>query len=472
MKFEKIEKIMILGLYGALITVFLSIVCVKLTDEILMEKLGVDNSFVKMMYWYNDGDNTIESLKRGFKAKYIDWGKIYPFEMSAAKQPSKKVKSIKLTQQITNKAKQITQKIKEEKGRINTRATNNLIGYYKISEIRKAYEEILGWHITFYKNIGYNNRSAGVVKLSDDYLVWERKSALSGKLIDSFADNTARLHDYCNKLGVNLIYVQAPYKTCKYDTDIRIKNFDSTNKNMDNLLGALKKRKIPYIDLREYIHKQNLNHHELFFKTDHHWKPETALWAADIIVEELSKRYNFQIKDDLLDRDNFRYERYENLFLGSQGRVVTLAQTELENVALIYPKYATRFNFIVPNIDINKIGDFSIIYDNRILERRIKNINYYNMLLTLYGMYCYGDKPLHIIKNLQDNQHNNKKILIIHDSFAISCAPFIALEAKEIDMLDGRHFNGSVKSYIKTNKPDIVILMYTGDMIGLLSKKY
>jgi len=57
---------------------------------------------------------------------------------------------------------------------------------------------------------------------------------------------------------------------------------------------------------------------------------------------------------------------------------------------------------------------------------------------------------------------SDKKVLMIRDSFCDTMAPFLALGVRNIMLLDIRHFTGSVKAYIAENKPDVVIVMYTG----------
>ena len=54
---------------------------------------------------------------------------------------------------------------------------------------------------------------------------------------------------------------------------------------------------------------------------------------------------------------------------------------------------------------------------------------------------------------------------MIRDSFGDVVIPFLALENEYTSVIDLRKFNGSIKTYIEEYNPDIVIIMYNGDMI-------
>jgi hypothetical protein len=139
--------------------------------------------------------------------------------------------------------------------------------------------------------------------------------------------------------------------------------------------------------------------------------------------------------------------------LGSSGRKVTLAQTQPDNISLIYPKFNTNITLKALYGNIEKEGDFDIIYD----YKHINKIDYYN--LNPFVAYQFGLNPVVVIKNnlLQDG----KKVLFIRDSFTGVVAPFFSLGLENTEELDLRLFTGSVQTYIEQTKPDMVIVMYT-----------
>ena len=50
--------------------------------------------------------------------------------------------------------------------------------------------------------------------------------------------------------------------------------------------------------------------------------------------------------------------------------------------------------------------------------------------------------------------------MLIRDSFSEVIIPFLNLSYSEVRALDLRKFNGSVKKYIESYKPDIVVVEY------------
>jgi hypothetical protein len=203
--------------------------------------------------------------------------------------------------------------------------------------------------------------------------------------------------------------------------------------------------------LRENIHKENLDHHSLFYKTDHHWKAETGLWAAGIIAQHLNENNGFTINLDTFHPEQYQYNIYKDWFLGSLGKKVTLVRTPPEDFTLIYPKFDTDISLKIPEIYIDARGNFDVF----IWPDMIKIKDYYNR--NPYGAY-YGDRQLITVHNNLLN--DGKSVLLVKDSFVNVVAPFLSMGIEDLNILDLRHFNGSIKSYVKTNKPDVIVVMY------------
>ena len=76
----------------------------------------------------------------------------------------------------------------------------------------------------------------------------------------------------------------------------------------------------------------------------------------------------------------------------------------------------------------------------------------------------YGDRAIIQIENLLEAE--DRKILFVHDSFADSVIPFMALGIQSIDSIDLRYFTGSLESYIEESEPDMVIVMYNAGEVS------
>lgn len=77
---------------------------------------------------------------------------------------------------------------------------------------------------------------------------------------------------------------------------------------------------INYIDLRDNIRLEGKNSFDMFFRTDHHWTPDSGKWAAQAIAEKLNEDYDYDIDVTLYDDSNYIYTEYKNAWLGEQGK--------------------------------------------------------------------------------------------------------------------------------------------------------
>ncbi|MCI2034536.1 MAG: DHHW family protein, partial [Oscillospiraceae bacterium] len=283
------------------------------------------------------------------------------------------------------------------------------------------------------------------------------KDKISSEETKQTADHIAGLSQYCSEAGIRFLYVQPPAKVSKYDPEIPDGAENYENQNYDALLGELQKLGIPALDLRAQIDAENLDHYSLFYRTDHHWKVESALWACGEIAERLNTIYSCGLDVTKTDKNLYRTKIYRDWFLGSAGRRVSLGCAKPEDFSILLPNFKTALNIRVPNAEINKTGKFEdVIYNKQVLETK----DYYN--LSCYESQLYGNQPLTQIKN--EENPGGPKILVLGDSFSLAMVPYLSLTAGETDLIDFRqdqgNFSGSIQTYIDQMKPDVVLLAY------------
>ena len=129
-----------------------------------------------------------------------------------------------------------------------------------------------------------NEDSYDTVKLDNGYLTF-----LNGAYDQTEnANNLVRFEKGVEGRGIDFLYVQAPFKVCKYDQQLPEYLHDYSNANADQLIGCL--NDISTLDLREELHADEMAHYKSFFVTDHHWLPRTGVWAARTILDFLNTR--------------------------------------------------------------------------------------------------------------------------------------------------------------------------------------
>lgn len=417
------------------LVVFMSGIFLRLgTRQVLVKRLGMDNAFTQMVLF----DRQALQVKEGDKKKNVDinWAAKYPFhEQQAA--------SYQLGNFLRNMSglKISIKKLEEEK--IDKWCRDNLAFYSVLVEAGRGIDNVLAWDIM--------TPGMDVYRLQDGYLTYSYRKLDMAEHIGAVAE----FAQLVSQQGGRLLYVQSPGKTNPFG-DRELDGLDYANYNTDMLLQGLQARGVDVFDLRRDMYRDmgNEGWHKAFFRTDHHWLPSTALWAAEKLAARLHADYDVDVDFGHFSEVDYDVVNYENYFLGSQGKKVTLAKTTAEDIALYYPKFSTDVRLEIPSLGIDTRGDFTIMYDMEMVKKR----DFYGG--NPYAAYGYGDMPEIKVHNFTNEYLRDKKILIIKDSMVDTVLPFLSMGLKDITLLDIRHFNGSVRRYVEDCKPDIVIVMY------------
>lgn len=300
-----------------------------------------------------------------------------------------------------------------------------------------------------------NSGERSVVKLDDGYLTFVAPRP-DGGFAQKSAAAIASFGSQLAASGSRLLYVQMPFKINSLDPQLPRGVADYTNIKASGLLGALEARGVATFDLRQRILEQRLDYQALFFRTDHHWLPSTGLWAAGEMCGELNKNFGFSADAGLIDPANFTRTVYQKSWLGSQGKRVGKYYAGLDDFEVLLPKENTDFYYYYTSgsTSFQKRGRFEDTLVNQ------KYLQHGNLFVKNCYMYYLGeDHGLKVIKNM--NAPQDKKLLIIGDSYCAAFLPFLALAANaEIRLLDLRHYEGSAAEYAELYRPDLTVIAY------------
>jgi len=297
-----------------------------------------------------------------------------------------------------------------------------------------------------------------IVRMDNDYLAY-KYSEINDAVIEQTADSCAELSNFCKKENIPFMYIYAPQKQYFGSFPTGVNN--TTREEGDKYVAALRKRGVNTLSLAEKMIEQNIKMEDAYFITDHHWIPETGLWATGEICKKLNSDYGFEYDAKTLDIKNYDVKRYEDWFLGSQGKKTGRYFTPLglDDISLITPKFETEVELKDKRgVKTGALED--TVYEKyRIEEKALHTQN-------PYATYSGGDFPEQVIINKKAT--NNKKIVIVRDSFACTVTPFLALNVAETRILDlrkGLHGNSVIKSvseYAKKHNADYVMVLYSG----------
>lgn len=350
---------------------------------------------------------------------------------------------------------------------IRTDISSNGIGVHTVSNtvflFENAYTDNLFGKAYWIEVLGCFNRLVGktvFLDVQDRFTVYHMQNGQAtwnyqGYSVDEYASNYMFFANDVLARDIPILYVQAPFKINKYDNELPYGMIDETNPLADEFLNIISD--YDTFDLRNEIYQEGLDHSSLFYETDHHWTSEAGLWATNVVVQQLISRYNLELDDNLLSRDNYSFTTYTDFFLGSQGKRTGILYSGLDDYVLIEPTYDTNYRMEIPALNSIREGSYS----ETMLFREYLVRDFYN---SDPGRVYTGDNyPLIVITN--NNSTNNTRILLVRDSFSKTVIPFLASSCRELHVIDLRSFEGSVSEYADENDVDVVIVLYNPSVV-------
>lgn len=269
------------------------------------------------------------------------------------------------------------------------------------------------------------------------------------------ADSLIKLSEYCRKLEIPFLCVFAPSKVCQYDTGLPLGVPDEVNPAANQVIERLENAEVSVLDLRRNLHEEGRSHEELFFHTDHHWNLEGAFWGYQKLTERLNADFGYEIDDTLRERENFRQKDFPEGFLGSYGKRTGKYFGGVDDISVILPDFEVSLRMEVPDRGIVREGDFS----QALLDfSQITDAWYYDDSHIPYAVYTGDDYNL--MRIINENAENDKKLLLLKDSFVRPVASFLSLGIRQVEAIDLRiEPKISVKEYLNAHKPDTVVFM-------------
>jgi hypothetical protein len=288
-------------------------------------------------------------------------------------------------------------------------------------------------------------RMNGIVKLKNGYLTDEGTWGIQPKFNTSpYLSGIKMLADICKSRNIAFLYVLPPIKIYKYDKQMPEGVSDFSNENIDEFVSLVRGSGIETLDLREALHTGGLDHYQAFFKTDHHWKPETGFWAANKIRSYFADKGLLNTDAVISDLLNYNVDVYANIFMGSAARRTGVNWGGIDNISLIYPKFDT--NIRVSGNGLDKTGSFKdVMFDMSNMAAGFEK-NTYSVYPSFYKQFIHFENKA---------AKNKQTVLFLSDSFGMVCAPFLSLDVENLFFGYGAY--NDIMSALNSNKPNIVL---------------
>ena len=430
--------------FGILVLFMLSIGVRFFTRQILINKMGMNNTFTRLIFFDNENMQENSNVQGSDEGCVINWEKYYPFEEI---NQSDSIGKITCWDKYHTRIASLEQKI-------NVYTQDLLMGQKIISYGHFVYNKLINWKL----DVAGADKNSTIIFMKNGYLTY-RQPQIDSTDMEEIADSVKDFSDYLKKQNIPFLYVNAGFKVNPEDKELPAmdETEEHSNENEDALLAALEKRGVTYLDMRKEMLDAGLDWYGSWYKTDVHWTTETGLWAAGIVADHLNRVAKMNFDPDYFSRESYSIKTYKDAMFGTQGATVTHTNAKPEDYVTIFPTFDTDFSVEIPTKSYNERGDYkNTLYDLTLLENGLKYKGEKNLYLTTR----WQNDSLGIVKNNCATNNKDKKILILQDSFGWYLTTYLACDVGEIDMIHPMKFTGSIRAYVETMKPDAVVVLY------------
>lgn len=300
-----------------------------------------------------------------------------------------------------------------------------------------------------YGSTDYEN----VVNLGDGYYVMPDPDAS----IEAGKAGVTQGMEMADDLDVPFLYVLTPPKQEVDDEDAGI--VDYALSKYQSFSKWLSDNQIPAIDMGEVFYASGEDYKSFFYKTDHHSNNKGTFLMYQTICGWM-KDEGFSINDTYVSEGAYNIVHYDDVFLGSSGRMAGPLYTGLDDYDLYLPVFDTDYTLETVSQGISRTGDFenSLVY--------YENLEGYSY--DYYAYYAYLHEDYDITSIINNGNPEGPHIVMLRDSSSVPVSCFLASQCSRIDLISLRYVadKSVIKDYIKVQDPDLIIYMYAVGFLG------
>lgn len=209
---------------------------------------------------------------------------------------------------------------------------------------------------------------------------------------------------------------------------------------IDYIYGSLSD-KVSSIDVYNTLYASKSEY--IYYRNDHHWTSLGAYYAYNVAIQRLG--FN------PISYDKFNIEHTNNDFKGTFYSKSLYNSIKSDTIDIYTMDKSKGIQSMVVNDGTNET-EFSTLYDRSYLDTKDK-----------YGMFLSENNP---IVTVTTNVDNEKKLLIIKDSYANCFVPFLSEHYSEITILDLRYIGITSENIVNINDFNQVLFLYNASTIA------
>ena len=263
---------------------------------------------------------------------------------------------------------------------------------------------------------------------SDGYL-FERFDVTENNL-NNIQIAAKRINSLADKISIPVYYALVPNSIYinqeKLPSNVEVYNQEKLIKNM--YLNMPNTKNVNVIDTLK-LNKDNY----IYFKTDHHM----TSFGAYLVYKEFCEAANITPAE----LSEFKKVTVSNQFLGTFDSKAQIINQEPDTITIYQNDVNTNLEEVVYDNETTKS-----IYNVEFLDKNDK-----------YSFFLNGNNAKVVVKS---KVKNNKKLLVIKDSYAHIMAQFLCQNYEEVHFIDPRYYNLPISDYTVENEISEVLVLY------------
>ncbi len=175
----------------------------------------------------------------------------------------------------------------------------------------------------------------------------------------------------------------------------------------------------------------------IYYRTDHHW----TSYGAYLAYKQAAQKLGFSP----VDYDSFSIEHASENFRGTFYNKCFYDDVKEDTIDIYSYENGNKVKSVILNDGIEETETDSI---------------YFREFLNKNDKYCVFLGQNRAYTNIKTDEPNNKKILVIKDSYANSFIPFLVNHYSEIAVIDLRYVKTSISEFVNPDDYDQTLFLY------------
>jgi len=230
--------------------------------------------------------------------------------------------------------------------------------------------------------------------------------------------------------------------------------------NADRLIEMISDKGVDTFDFREQMVRDNIDFETAFFRNHFHWKYETILRISQLIGDHMNTEYGFNIDLSVWDIEQFDPIKHERTLHGAEAMNIGVCCLLKEDITFLSPKAYIDIEFS------DTSTGYEVITTNNFFEVFIPKL--YHGDLEYFICVDKGLRGVDFTHIVNNNVNDEKRVLVIADSYGLTWVPYFSLGIKYLDYVYLNHQTHTVIwDFLEGKEYDLVIFALSDMVVSL-----